>query len=873
MRRFGLVLVSVLVVVGVLLLVWSALDEGQAGGPGARGDLSGRDESAVGEGRGAASGDASLPADPGVLDAGRLLASGPQLPTSAPGEARPIESGNPTTPVSAVPAHQRASLQLLVLHADGKPASGGCVALTVGDEVLASGRLDAAGRVSLEGALLPGDVWVAGVCAPAQLHHLEPCSGDQRIQLEAGESIVGRVTVGGRAPDTPILLHLRPDFRDTRAVKALNDALIARSPGLESGEYVKGVLTAPDGSFRISGLRAGWFGQLAFPCPPYVLEGQRLAESQEGVQVSAPGDFVDLALRRLPRLVGRLLLPDGAPAVRLPLQLELQQGSQSSRFELKTDAQGRFGGEIDLQFIDQLRLRATDGGERAALDAVRTDLDVDPVQGVDLGELRLEPVARLLFEVRDPQGAPVIGAQVVAGGDHIMAPGARVSRPTGSDGRGELVGLPPGTSSIDVHAPRFASVRIALAGGAGGAWAAPVDGAPDGRCVITLQPCASVDVVADLPQVPKHAPSTGLTLVLEAEPALFGRADYGPQRERRIAGLLPVRAEQEAARWKRPQPAQPPRWALRPPPAGLQRVVSNSHGSVLRLSCSCLADGVPFRVGLADSQGTWFTELEEPGLRPGEWRRVDIEPAGELRSLAVLVTDVGGRPVKGASVLLGRASTRTDGTGRCRFHAVGSATVTLCVGQPGFAASVLRDVPVPRDGAPVPVVLRRGVSVDLAVVDGADRPVQPQAAYAESPEGFRLAAGEVCTGGAQFRELPPGPVLLVVEWFGERHELAHDAREGKARLELPGGGDLRVRWQDASGAWPAQVLVAPEGQRERAVLHEVSAAERQAGHVDLLALPGGCYVLSARGPRGAEPRVQAEACVVMHQLREVALPR
>ena len=651
------------------------------------------------------------------------------------------------------------SLLLELLHADGRPATGARVVLARGGRVLDGGTADTRGRVRLDGTDSGAAVWVGGACSPAQRFVFEPAVGSQTVRLAPGGLVEGRVTVDGRAPGEPLALSLHGDGLDDPLVPAhVRKALMRRrGPRWDGG---RGVATDAEGHFLVSGLPAGWSGELRFDRPPYQIEGRSLwLGLHDWPAVTANAGRVQLDLVRVPSLRGRLVDEVGRP-VEGAVSFELDQEGLHLEATTHTDADGRFAQPVDAGPVERLAIAHKSSAGNVQLEF--RDLEVHVRDGLDLGELVIEGGEDVIFLVRDVNGAPVEGAVGIVDDETLMDARWR-SAPTDSFGRGRVKHVPADAETLVVHAPRHRSTS------------APLTSDRTEHVRVRMEPCASLDVTVVGPHLePGGYARPRLELDAVAAPALFARPDHGELTRRRLT----------------PKPGAPPppeRWRLRQGRLPLSKI------------CGCFEPGIPFRLELLDSFDHLVETWEEPALAPGEWRTRTLTTDAIPRDLRVDVRDLAGVRLTDASArVYVRAKQEGRGLRSLDGHLVAkqlvAETVSLLVQAPGHASAWLDDVVVPADGSPVVVTLGppSEVLLELLTHDGRPAPIDVAkgtwGAYAATAAGESLRVrGWQTPHGILYEDLPAAPVSLRVRVGGTWYGVDADGRVGEAKLVLPEG--------------------------------------------------------------------------------------
>lgn len=265
-------------------------------------------------------------------------------------------------------------LSLRVLHAGGRPAFGGRVALYDAARRLAGeGVLDDGGAWSHSGIDGPVEVFVLGLGPEAARFELNPGRGEHEFTLRAGAWLEGQLLLDGAPPGQPFPLGLDVIIGD---YKTLGDRegrpRDAGVPGevFSSRLYHGGFFTDFDGRFMVSGLQAGSEVSLEWP-RLYELD----ASYPLTLPLTVPASDIVLALRRPFMIRGRVLRPSGVPATDALLSVEIafarvrEPGTPKmirggvrvgmSRHDSPVDGEGRFAIAIGDPFRNKGALAIT----------------------------------------------------------------------------------------------------------------------------------------------------------------------------------------------------------------------------------------------------------------------------------------------------------------------------------------------------------------------------------------------------------------------------------------------------------------------------------------------------------------------------------
>lgn len=249
---------------------------------------------------------------------------------------------------------------------------------------------------------------------------------------------------------------------DAATRKGIAGATITLWANDGEGAASRNLSTDEQGYFSVNDLPAGVYSLWANA------QGYSNLGPGEGVgriDVSRGGErnVGDIALTRAATVIGRVLKPDGEPAVGASVGLHPRASGWMGRQlgTTSTDEAGRFRMDgIDAGAYD-LTARL-DGVGIAKLE----NLSIEPSKERDVGDLKLEKGLSLAGIVTDKSGTPVSGASVTLQnpeGDNPFGGRWRESIATVStdkDGRFELVALSEGEFRIRVDAAEYARLEV-----------------------------------------------------------------------------------------------------------------------------------------------------------------------------------------------------------------------------------------------------------------------------------------------------------------------------------------------------------------------------------------------------------------------------
>lgn len=699
---------------------------------------------------------------------------------TAPHEAeapQAVEAVASAPAAASLAAEDVSSLELVIRHADGVPAARCRVALVTGAEVAWSafaGDDGVAHGVRIEGAAV---AWVAGATLlPAQFP-LADGHGRHELVLPAGEIIEGRVEFEGGPPPEPVPLGLAPIDVDSvpwTVRRALFPNVMGfATPSLDDS---LGSLLGDGGSFRFSGLTAGWEGRFEVPYTYF-------ADGEHDLDARAPEHGRVLKLHRVPHVRFRVVSPGERSPVPFATATAMVSGNNnSSSTSMRCDAEGR--ADVAMQRWGQtlaVWIEASNP-EGTARTTQKFELK-DSSKDVDLGDIELVARWTVPFRVTELDGTPIAGAVAETNcGDRLR------SEPTTADGSGQLVGVPPGCAEILVAAARHALAHVPLPAALP---AQPIEVKLARSNWLTLHVASAAD-----------SPLTGLRLQMQSPQRMSkGEAAIDFLADALQLGLKVGNGSMSFGREDRTQ-------------ADGTVLRTWRHGWRLRgageFELGSVEPGLPVELQILDcARGpVWAASVV---LGPTEERRLEAVIASKPATVELLVEDETGAPVPDVEVSLrasqgavkdvtgGWSTLRTDAAGRVQIADVYTPLVDVSCKKEGFMPATLAGV-VP--GVLGHVTLRRGLVVTLRCVDARGAPSPVQSVWCKAPKGADVdhdnsvldEDGRI-TGSATWRiqGLPPGPMQIEVSAGGRRFQLEHDASEPEARFVVPDHGAVLVR--------------------------------------------------------------------------------
>jgi hypothetical protein len=609
--------------------------------------------------------------------------------------------------------------------------------------------------------LLPG-----GLAVPAG-------TGEHALTLLAGHSLEGRLLEDGAPPASPIRLSLRSNRGPFDGLPEELGALARQHFELPR---MAEIFTDTLGGFRFEGLAPDWSGELWLPSTHWFLEAPEDAalgaSNDKTLLLPAPRKGLVLATTRLATLRGRVVWADGTGPVAhgaLHLRADFAGGQDSPYTGSRTDATGRFevglgpSTSADRALWKQLERRPAltsvvlwlqpDGGLERELAFAAEELGPDG----DLGELSVERGRSLHFVVRQPDGAPVGGAIVSA---------SSLSEPTDADGRGQLHGLAGDVAEVLVGGPHHRVLRLPLGPGGASAQTPLVFVLPRGN-----------ELRLSLTDEHGHPPA-GVQLGLASQTPVFeGTTGFGPSSlHYRLLGK-----GFESAEWG--------------PEGGVLKLRLDPQG---KASLCGLRDGLRLAARVLDRLDRVVVEDHFDGPAGGELLARAIVVRGAAFELAGRVVDELRTPLPNVEVRLGGANkglvATTGSDGRFAFDGLRESDegCTLEARLRGHATRRLEEVLL-RAGPVLPdLVLERGRSLRVRVVDASGAPLSVHLVCAEAPGGAQVCSRELEPGCELLEDLPPGRVKLYTQYGWRAYEQLSEPGDREVRFELPLHGSLEL---------------------------------------------------------------------------------
>ena len=380
-----------------------------------------------------------------LLIAARTPVSGEQAPPPpAPPSAAPPSAAPPAAPRPPARAQGRdtapPAFEGTVTGPEGRPVANAAVVVTspadLSDPPIVA-RSDAEGRFRVTARRRgPHTVRVEAAGLAARTVEKARPGTPLRVALAKGGTIEG--VVKDAASGEPVAGARVEAREDTRLVGAVTwDASLG----------VVQAVTDAKGAFRLEGLPRG----------PHTVSASLRGAGRASRAGVTPGQRAELLLVAGPAIVGRVLLPDGKPAIRAAVRAEAEVAFFPVRVAT-TDATGRY----ELAGLAAGGYRVIAAHEDAALGMIggirveRGDVEVD---------VSLMPPSRVSGRLVDGGGQPVAGTVVLSEIDGMASPrtvGALVRAQAGADGRFTLERVPAGSHGARVTARGLAPRHVAL---------------------------------------------------------------------------------------------------------------------------------------------------------------------------------------------------------------------------------------------------------------------------------------------------------------------------------------------------------------------------------------------------------------------------
>ncbi len=549
------------------------------------------------------------------------------------------------------------------------------------NEILARNRSDGAGRVTLRAFGGEGRLIVHGEDRAPEIVEVSLEAGERRVELTGTLAVSGHLQFSGRTLEEPILLELVSDVPWTTRYE-MSGSRYASAEALTSRQPVLTQTVGADGRFEFRGLSAAWSGRLRLP-NGFVFEEGRLPTDNlsRSVVLASPREGLELGVRRLARLWGRVFEADGIRPVSHgkiagwihhgrddlgPMPVSVTMNIDGLGIE--ADDSGFF--EVPLLVVSalehfSLQLSRADGSGTSSFKIRTEDIGDDG----ELGEFRLAPAREIRFIVWNRRGQPVAGARALVGPQGRLG----TSPPTDSLGEGVVVSSTLEDTTMRVVALGYEPVLIEVSVGR----TEPIE--------VVLDPGASIDVRITLPEG-GLATVSEMSLGLTFEPGLFTRlADDDRELETPDIGFQSV----GGARWT----------GMSLEESLVQRMgfqITERRPTEGRCLLAGVHPGKSFTIEVRAPDGTIVGQYESEGVATGEQRVVEIPITAPRRVSRGRVRDAQGQPCRNATVSLTAAKrtieARTDALGRFVVEPLYASTYGLTVRCDGYRELVREEL-------------------------------------------------------------------------------------------------------------------------------------------------------------------------------------
>lgn len=646
---------------------------------------------------------------------------------------------------SRIAAPTAPAFEFAVVDADGKPLPGTLIRFHSSGESLAQLATNADGLLRLRPS---EEEVVAQISAPNRAPELA------LVSLEQGRRefvLPDRGVVSGRVESNdPVFLRLYSAtqlFREESEEFDLLPELDQRYSNFRS--FL--VAVKRSGEFTFSGLPQGWSGYLTSADPHYQINDRGLDSEVDGrLELSTPSTDLRISLIEVPRISGRVLLPEGVDSATLTMKTPGLSGTRA------LTADGCFEILADPQKFSTLELIIHAPGGYIG----HYNFEQVPKNG-QLGDLLVDyrPPAKLHVTTTD--GVAIAAAMVI----DIAADGTRAQ--TNADGRAvlSLLGEQP---QVLVRAVGMQPQLLNLS-------AQQLQDSVE----VELQPAnqLQLQLLTGNDQTPAAAEQS-LIIRLEAEQGLFSGShtldrDFHTLKGELFASGLSdhgiVRATFHAdANGKLVLPGVNPN-------AAIQLQIWATGGGLL------LEKMLPAMT----AQGQKKVKLQLPASRTFKGKLIDPDGRAITDALVALRTN------HQADTFL-RA--KTDLLGRFEMAAVYGDSGQLKVVAPGFAFEPDDAYPLPLPGEEALIQLSRGRGLQIHVTDSMGNAVTQFTASTYVEDRGAFGSRSDGNGVLKITGLPQIAVEVQVEVEGWRYPLPAALGDDQLTLQLPVRGELQVGW-------------------------------------------------------------------------------
>lgn len=688
----------------------------------------------------------------------------------------PLRDFVASTPDESVP-----EFGLTVVDERANPVARAFVAVRDARGEVQHGQSEDDGRVSLARRDGHCEVFVLAEGYEIAREHRTFDVGESAITLHAASArVAGVLTVDGAPPGEELTLELE---RTELQLDELELPMVLRDEFRRHAKR-RGVADAR-GYFAFDAVRSDWRGDLIAPSGYCERRAQRRGFGSRRFELAHPRSDLRIDLERLPRLVGRVVAPDGSPApAGAPIVAWIQwpdSGGTGTSGELADD--GRFQFVLREASVREAKLTVECDAGNVVVVKRDDELTRLPNGDLDFGVLRLATRHGLRVRVVGAQGEPVADARA-------RVVGERTWSSLDASGRGEIA----------TSATGAARVRVA----AKGHWASEVDVLlPEDEVVeVVLAPANRLTVqVLDASGAPV---SDVLVRLQSVGVKLFPESNAWWPDDSMIGVLegVPMGGGQDT------QPSE----------RGWNDNRPNEQGRVV---VQGLATECEIEVLVLDGMQIELATRRLARMGAAEQRVVDFVLDAPLRTLSGRVVDDDGRALSGVQVAasceggLDSVSETTGEDGRFELRGLSSRRARLETSRPEFVRAPTLDVDLARAARDLEIVLHRGRSLTVEVVDPIGRPVVDGVVFASNPRWQGLWRPHSSRGGQhEFTLLPTDALTLSLDLHLQRLTQEIGPLEEQVRIVAPQPGSLSVRIADTVSFDGRQTFLVVRGDDE-----------------------------------------------------------
>lgn len=623
-----------------------------------------------------------------------------------------------------------------------------------------------------------------------------------RIVLSGPVSVVGKVFVNGLAPEESIDLSVRCDGTDGGLAGPPPELATLRGYNGFGGNPIFTIHTKKTGEFRIDGINERWSGSIT---PGH---GYALKDGLEEVDVPRPQQDLVIELTRTPAITGRLV--DHAtlqPVSAARGVCDLFGPTESTTMEVLCNDGGRFRITLPSPSVEraQITFRVDGIGQCTTL------IGPVPDEGIELGDLLLNPARDIFFQIRKEDGKGLSGATAKV----PDATGAE-SQPTGEDGQGVLRGLPVYTQSIMFRAAGYEPIEHIVG---------PDQGIIQDPITVTLWRLPSLRVAI---KDPTGTSMSDVNVVVISPDTIPFIGDKGKSRDVQqvdIGASLPSNKKLQGG------------------DSTSLRLEYQVDGSGIVFIPAFMPD-TAFEVRVEDRASSVLeTRIITPNML-NPWCDLEFIIAAPSCELQVIVKDSHGLAVPRTTILRRDGSARlavTNSEGAASIGPLYGPSANLFISKQGFAPTLLNDVALYPPIVRAEVILNAGVTVQLRVHDGSGTPAVI--------ENVRVRYGEVWVGKlvasdghSEIQDLPEAPVeiwLLVGGlWLSRQHEVGSTVED----IVIPPFGSVVIQLPHKPAAYETQLRLVSKERPEIALRKSLESGQE---HIRFPVVFAGTYEVVA----------------------------